>query len=96
MRSKAIWALLALNGILLSALLGQGWGVHRAYGQATARASDYIMIPGQVVGGNSSLVYIVDTQNALLSARTFDGNNIVDKNPPIDLDRVFGRTGARR
>jgi hypothetical protein len=75
---------------LLVTLLAQWCKPSLAYGQATApRPSDYIMIPGQVVGGNSSLVYIIDTQNGLLSARTFDGRQIQDKSPAIDLDRVL-------
>jgi hypothetical protein len=90
MRSKAVWALAALNAVLLVTLLMQWCKPSLAYGQATTpRPSDYLMIPGTVIGGNSSLVYIIDTQNGLLSARTFDGRNIQDKSPAIDLDRVL-------
>lgn len=91
MKSKTVWALAVLNCLLLAGLLMQWWKPTAAYGQAAGRASDYIMIPGTVVGGNSSLVYIIDTQNGLLSARTYDGNAIQDKKPAIDLDRVLGR-----
>jgi hypothetical protein len=92
MKSKAVLALVILNGLLLAALVAQWCKPNLAYGQAAPRASDYIMIPGQIIGGNSSLVYIIDTQNGLLSARTYDGTQIQDKTPAIDLDRVLGRT----
>jgi hypothetical protein len=92
MKSKAVLALVILNGLLLATLVAQWCKPNLAYGQAAApRASDYIMIPGTIVGGNSSLVYIIDTQNGLLSARTYDGTQIQDKTPAIDLDRVLGR-----
>lgn len=95
MKSKAVWALVALNCLLLTALLAQWCKPTAAYGQAAVgRASDYIMIPGKVVGGNAALVYIIDTQNGLLSARTYDGNMIQDKKPAIDLDRVLGRNAG--
>jgi hypothetical protein len=91
MRSKAVWALAALNAVLLVTLLLQWCKPSLAYGQSAGlpRPSDYLMIPGVVVGGTSSLVYIIDTQNGLLSARTYDGRNIQDKSPAIDLDRVL-------
>jgi hypothetical protein len=97
MRFKSVWVLAAVNCLLLTTLLMQWFKPTMAYGQAGAagRASDYIMIPGQIVGGNSSLVYIIDTQNGLLSARTYDGRAIQDKTPAIDLDRVLGRNAGR-
>jgi len=90
MKSKVVWALVALNCLLLVTLLTQWCKPSLAYGQvAGGRPSDYLMIPGAVVGGTSSLVYIIDTQNGLLSARTYDGRQIQDKSPAIDLDRVL-------
>lgn len=99
MRFKAVWVLAAVNGFLLTTLIMQWCKPDLAYGQAATgvgRASDYIMIPGQTVGGISSLVYIIDTQNGLLSARTYDGTRIQDKTPAIDLDRVLGRNAGRQ
>lgn len=98
MKFKAVWILAAVNCLLLTTLIMQWCKPSLAYGQAAAgagRASDYIMIPGTIVGGNSSLVYIIDTQNGLLSARTYDGRTIQDKTPAIDLDRVLGRNAGR-
>ena len=96
MRSKAVWALVALNALLLGRWSCNGCKPNAAYGQAAPRPSDYIMIPGTIVGGTGSLVYIIDTQNGLLSARFFDGNTIQDKMPPIELDRILRARPARR
>jgi hypothetical protein len=51
---------------------------------------DMVMIPGEVTGGVSGVVYIVDTTNAYLSAMTFDDSrNQLSAMPRIDLARVF-------
>ena len=53
------------------------------------------MISGEVVGGNSAIIYMVDTEARLLGARTLDNTNrLVDMVPPIQLDRVFGNRPA--
>jgi hypothetical protein len=46
MRSKAVWALLALNAVLLAGLLGQYVRPNAAYAQVP-RPSDYVMIRQQ-------------------------------------------------
>jgi len=90
MKSKAVWALIALNVMLLAGLFGQYLRPNSAHAQAM-RPSDYVMIPGDSVGANSGIVYMIDTQNGLLGARTYDGSRIVDMTPSIDLTRVFRR-----
>jgi hypothetical protein len=91
MKSKAIWALAVVNVLLLASLCLRGL-TPAAHAQAGARPSDYIMIPGEVIGGNNSIIYIVDTRNGLLGARTLDpqGKLLVDMGAPIDLNRVMG------
>ncbi len=95
MKSKAVWALVALNALLLASLFGQYLRPNAAFAQVP-RASDYVMIPGESVGANAGIVYIIDTQNGLLGARTYDGNRIVDMTPPIDLGRIFGNGPPKR
>jgi len=94
MKSKATWALVVLNALLLGNLAFRGL-TPVAHAQAGgARPSDYLMITGEVVGGNSALVYIVDTRNGLLNARAVDPNTkqLVDvMQQPIDLNRDMGR-----
>lgn len=104
MRSKAVWALVALNVCLLACLIGQWLRPNLASAQAggaAARVSDYILIPGSVQASQAQVVYMIDTTNGLLSARTFTGQQMVDM-PAIDLNRLFnpknaaGNTNNRR
>lgn len=98
MRSKVLWALVALNVCLLACLVGQWVGVTTASAQAAPRVSDYLLIPGSVQGSPSQVIYMIDEQNGWLSARTFDGRQMVDM-APLDLNRLFnpkpGRAAAR-
>jgi hypothetical protein len=99
MKSRIVWALVALNVVLLAALVGR-WmkpdTAIAAQAAAAARPGDYIMVPAEVVGGNGAVVYIVDTTNNQLSAMALDQNNLVTMQP-IDLTRVFeARGGAAR
>lgn len=90
MRSKAVWALVVVNVLLLANLCFRGL-IRPAQAQMP-RASDYIMIPADVVGGTNSVIFMVDTRQGLLSARTLDqqGANLVDLGAPIALERVLG------
>jgi hypothetical protein len=93
MKSKAVWALVVLNVLLLANLCLRGL-TPSAHAQARG-ASDYIMIPGEVVGGSTSIIYIVDTRNGVLSARFYDpqARKLFDMGVPIDLNRYFGPRG---
>jgi hypothetical protein len=97
MRSKAVWALVALNACLLACLIGQWLRPNLANAQAAAggaaRVSDYILIPGSVQSSQAQVVYMIDTTNGLLSARTFTGQQMVDM-PAIDLNRLFNPKNA--
>jgi len=88
MKSKLVWALVALNVLLVAALIGQFLRPNVALAQAP-RASDYIIISGDVSASPAQIVYIIDTENDMLSARIFDGKNVVDMSPAISLRRVF-------
>ena len=92
MKSKLVWALVALNAVLVVSLIGQWLKPNAAVAQM-ARPSDYIIVPGAVQSSPSQLIYMVDTQNAMLSARQFDGKQFLDMRP-IDLRRVFNQTGG--
>jgi hypothetical protein len=89
MKKKVIWALAALNAVLLGSLLYRQSTATAQVG-AAPRPGEYIMIPGEVPGGNSAIIYMVDETNRKLSARTYDTNRkqFFDM-APIDLDRVF-------
>ena len=89
MKSKVLWALVALNVLLLVALVLPRVSP-TAQAAGAPRPGDYIMVPGQVVGGNSEVVYILDETNRMLTARVYDQNaKGFSDMPPIPLDRVF-------
>lgn len=89
MRSKTLWALVALNVMLVALLVTRWMKPNNAMAaQAAARPGDYIMVPAEVVGGNSTLIYVVDTSNNQLSGLAFDQNKF-QALAPIDLTRVF-------
>ena len=92
MKSKVLWALVALNALLLAALfLPKATPTAHAAG-GPARPGEYIMLPGQVTGGNSEVIYILDETNRMLTARVYDQNvKGFSDMPPIPLDRVFGK-----
>ena len=93
-RSKIVWALVALNVLLLLCLAGQWLKPNLARAQAAApRVSDYILVPGSVQASPAQVVYIIDTQNGWLSARTATaagGARMMDA-AAIDLKSIFER-----
>src|SRR5438552_2169352 len=89
-RTMLRWA--AIVAFTLAArLTGEGTALGQAAGGAgVRRPADYIMIPGEVNGGSSAVVYMIDTSNGLLGAMTYDDSNrALNTMPPIDLSRVF-------
>lgn len=95
MKTKVMWALIALNVLLLVGLVAPFGTSKQANAQAAGRPSDYLMISGDIIGGNSQLVYIVDEENQQLSAMTLDAQGKqLDFMPPIDLKRIFMAGGA--
>ena len=97
MRSKIVWALVGAN-VILAAMLGMNLFRESQAVAQVARPSDYLMIPGEIVGGRTGVVYIVDTTNGLLGAMTYDdANRVIAVMPPLDLNRVFaaGAVGRR-
>ena len=98
-RSTLVWALVALNVLLMAALVGRWMKPSTAMAQAAARPGDYIMVPAEVVGGNGAIIYVVDTTRGQLSAIGLDQNKLISM-APIDINRAFearaaGARGAR-
>src|SRR5665213_4340548 len=71
MKSTVIWALCALNVLLLVMLVARGTGESTALAQV-GRPGDYLMIPGTVVGGNNAVVYVLDQTSHQLTAMSYD------------------------
>lgn len=90
MKSVIFWALAALNVLLLAALLAPYTKDNAAYAAGRGRRPDFLMIPGRVIGQNSSVVYIIDTANRRLGAVALGANGRdVAGMAPIGLERVF-------
>ena len=112
MKSLVLWALIALNALLLISFLGRvitpnaamaqpaggaGTGAAAPAGNAPRRPGDYLMIPGEVPGGTTSLVYVVDTTNGWLGAMAFDDTrSALDTMPKIDMNRAFDSAMQQR
>jgi hypothetical protein len=90
MKKRILWALAGLNVLLVMTLAGRLSSDNTAVAQGVKRPSDYVMIPGEVTGGSSAVVYLIDTGNGLLGAITYDDSaKQLNTMPPIDLARVF-------
>jgi len=96
MRSTILWALVVLNAVLLCALVAPHVRSNAAVAAQNARRpGEYIMIPGEVSGGNAGVVYILDTTNGELSAMTLQqGTERMVSMPKINLTDIFAR-GAK-
>ena len=93
MKSAVFWGLAALNVLLVAILVNKFIPDNAAYAQA-ARPSDYLMVPGKVIGVNTGVIFVVDTSRGELSAMTFDDTRDELKPlPKIPLDQIF-RAGA--
>jgi hypothetical protein len=95
MKSTAVWALSALNVLLLVLLVARSTGESVAVGQV-GRPGDYLMIPGNVIGGSNAVVYVLDQTSHQLTAMSYDDSSKkMDTMTPINIDRALG-TGPRR
>ena len=92
MKSKVVYGLVLLNVLLLMSFLARLGRDNTAQAQAPARPGDYIMIPGEVTGGNSGVVYVVDTTHGLLSAITYnETGKKLETMPKLDLGAIFAK-----
>jgi len=96
-RSKVLWGLLGLNVFLVIVLsLKLGVGDKPAYGNALA-GGDYIMAPARVTGFNNGVIFILDTNNGILSAFSYDNNRKeLNTMEPIAIERLFQGGGVGR
>jgi len=74
-RSKLLWGLLALNVFLAVVLaLKLGAADNPAHANHAMAGGDYIMAPARVQGFNNGVVFMLDTNDGILSAFTYDHN----------------------
>lgn len=92
MKSKVVYALVLINVLLLMSFLARLGRENAAQAQGAARPGDYIMIPGEVTGGNSGVVYVVDTTHGLLSAITYnETGKKLETMPKVNLADIFAK-----
>ena len=91
MKTVALWALVAINIVLLGSFVSKMTRSNTANAQVAARPGDYLMIPGSVVGGVNDVVYVLDQNSHQLSVMSYDdaSKKIGYMKPAIDLDRDF-------
>jgi hypothetical protein len=97
MKSLVLWALIIINALLLASLIGRYVKENAAMAQAqpaapggVRRPGDYLLISGEVTGGNTGVDYLVDQNNGWLGAMAFDDTrNTLDVMPRIDMNRAF-------
>jgi hypothetical protein len=97
MKKTMFWALIGLNALLLIAFLGRVGllGENPAHAQARGRPGEFVLIPGEIQGGGSGVVYVIDVANGSLGAMTYDEpRKQLEAMEPIDLTRVFEAGGA--
>jgi hypothetical protein len=97
MKTVAFWVLIGMNAVLLAAFVSRMTRSSTATAQV-GRPGDYLMIPGTVVGGVNDVVYVLDQNNHLLSAMSYDDSmkQLVTMKPPRDLDRDFDAPAGNR
>lgn len=91
MKKSILYTLALVNVVLLVALIAPYLRSNQAVAQKSgARRPDVMMIPGEVVGANSGVVYLIDTNNRQLGAVTLNNRaNGIEGLAPVDLDRLF-------
>jgi hypothetical protein len=94
MKSTVLWALVGLNAVLLFLFAGSFNRLGTAHAQIH-RPADYLLIPGEVSGGSTGLVYIIDSTNGRLGAMAYDeSSRVLQIMPEIDLNRVYSAAAA--
>src|SRR5271156_4894395 len=89
MKSTVLWGLIGLNAILVFTFAGGFNRVHSAHAQIR-RPAEYVLIPGRVNGGSTSVIYIIDSTNGKLGAMGYDDSSRqLQTMPSIDLNRIF-------
>ena len=88
-RSMLVWAMVTLNLVLGMALLAN-YGKQSTAVAQVGRPSDYLLVPGTVIGSTDSVIYILDMTNGVLGAMSFNSaQGSFDFLQPIEINRLF-------
>ena len=98
MKQPLLYLLVAVNAALGVSVLSHVLRDDRADAQAAAAMStdDYLMIPGEINGGNNAIVYVVDERTHQLSSMSYDDSmRRLSVMVPRDLNRDFDAMGVQ-
>ena len=97
-RAKVLWGLVAINVFLVIVLsLKLGIGERPAHANNALAGNDYIMAPARVTGFNNGIVWVLDTNEGVLSAFSYDNNRKqLNTMEPMPLARLFQGNGKGR
>ncbi len=96
LRRKILWALVGINAALGVMCLGNFLQANTATAQAR-RPPEYIMIPADIPGGRTGIVYVVDITNDALSAMAYDdAQRQMNFMRPLNLNAAFAAGQGRR
>lgn len=84
-----LWTLVVINAVLAACLLAR-YGKQATAVAQVGRPSDYLMLPGTVIGSQDAVIYILDMSNGLLGAMSFNSSQgTFDVLQPIDINRLM-------
>ena len=90
LKGAVLAALVILNAALavsLTGILRQEPSALAGSAVQGARISDYMIIPSHPLGLSQDVLFILDTENARLTAAGYDSNRGIEFTTPIDLRR---------
>jgi hypothetical protein len=95
-RRPVVWALVGVN-ILLGVIFAMKMVKPNVANAQAGRQGDYLMIPGQVNGGVTAVVYVLDMTNHKLGAMAYDDSGkTLNTMKARDIDRDFDANPRRR
>lgn len=89
--------LLGVNVALLAGLAASQWAVMPGFAQDAGRGrGSYLMIGGEIQGGNANAIYVLDTANQeMIVLRWNPGRGVVEGLGYRDLRRDSAQEGGR-
>lgn len=91
LKSLVLALLVALNVLLVLSLTGVLRSEPAAHAATAAqgggRVSDYMIIPSHPLGLSQDVLFILDTENARITAAGYDANRGIEFTVPLDLRR---------
>lgn len=98
-KSLALWALVALNVVLVLVLVGRYTPENKAHAiGGRINPADVLAVPGTLPGYPNGVVFLVDNNSGLLTAISYDSptNTVTWLGRPIDIARLANAAGGNR